>query len=182
MGVRKIIGCRLHGHRHRQRVRLLIERRERRRDRREPGLPRDSRGPGRKKARRRHRCRSGHPVKPEDAAGRRGKLSAGRPGPATEGSTPEGPTPGPGPLQARAVEARRALEVRRLEHRAAAVRRLRDALGSAKLANFANFCKFFSGLVLGCIKTKFCKKICVCQHFSSSTRFAYFCTAAISKF
>ena len=40
----------------------------------------------------------------------------------------------------------------------------------------------FGGLVLGCIKTNFCKKICVRQHFSSSTRFAYFCTAAISKF
>ena len=26
------------------------------------------------------------------------------------------------------------------------------------------------------------KKTCVCQHFSRSTRFAYFCTAAISKF
>ena len=46
------------------------------------------------------------------------------------------------------------------------------------LQNFANFGR----LVLGCIKTKFCKKICVWQHFSSSTRFAYFCTAAISKF
>ena len=46
-------------------------------------------------------------------------------------------------------------------------------------------CKFlqiFGGLVLGCIETKFCKKICVRQHFSSSTRFAYFCAAAISKF
>ena len=40
----------------------------------------------------------------------------------------------------------------------------------------------FTRLVLGCIKTKFCKKICVWQHFSRSTRFAYFCTAAISKF
>ena len=39
-------------------------------------------------------------------------------------------------------------------------------------------------LTYGCslyIKTKFCKKICVWQHFSSSTRFASFCTAAISK-
>ena len=42
--------------------------------------------------------------------------------------------------------------------------------------------QIFGGLVLGCIKTKFCKKICVRQHFSSSTRFASFCTAAISKF
>ena len=42
-------------------------------------------------------------------------------------------------------------------------------------AKFANF----GGLVLGCIKTKFCKKICVWQHFSRSTRFAYFCTAVL---
>ena len=42
--------------------------------------------------------------------------------------------------------------------------------------------QIFGGLVLGCIKTKFCKKICVRQHFSSSTRFAFFCTDAISKF
>ena len=42
--------------------------------------------------------------------------------------------------------------------------------------------QIFGGLVLGCIKTKFRKKICVWQHFSSSTRFASFCTAAISKF
>ena len=34
-------------------------------------------------------------------------------------------------------------------------------LGSAKLSNFAKFLQIFSGLVLGCIKTKFCKKICV---------------------
>ena len=46
----------------------------------------------------------------------------------------------------------------------------------------AFFLQIFSGLVLGCIKTKFCKKICVWQHFSSSTKFAYFCTAAISNF
>ena len=40
----------------------------------------------------------------------------------------------------------------------------KDRKESAKLANFAKFCKIlqiFSGLVLGCIKTKFCKKICV---------------------
>ena len=42
--------------------------------------------------------------------------------------------------------------------------------------------QIFNELVLGCIKTKFCKKICVWQHFSSSTRFASFCTAASSKF
>ena len=47
---------------------------------------------------------------------------------------------------------------------------------------FSNILQFFGGLVLGCIKTKFCKKICVRQHFSRSTRFASFCTAAISKF
>ena len=48
--------------------------------------------------------------------------------------------------------------------------------------HFSKFFQIFGGLVLGCIKTKFCKKICVRQHFSSSTRFASFCTAAISKF
>ena len=48
--------------------------------------------------------------------------------------------------------------------------------------HFSKILQIFGGLVLGCIKTKFCKKICVRQHFSSSTRFAYFCTAAISKF
>ena len=60
----------------------------------------------------------------------------------------------------------------------------RCSLGLAKLANFARFkiLQIFGGLVLGCIKTKICKKICVRQHFSSSTRFAYFCTAAIPKF
>ena len=47
---------------------------------------------------------------------------------------------------------------------------------------FSKILQIFGGLVLGCIKTKFCKKICVRQHFSSSTRFASFCTAAISKF
>ena len=40
----------------------------------------------------------------------------------------------------------------------------------------------FGGLVLGCMKTKFGKKIYVWQHFSSSTSFASFCTAAISNF
>ena len=29
------------------------------------------------------------------------------------------------------------------------------------LAEFRNFLQIFGGLVLGCIKTKFCKKICV---------------------
>merc|ERR1711966_651202 len=47
--------------------------------------------------------------------------------------------------------------------------------------HFSKILQIFGGLVLGCIKTKFCKKICVRQHFSSSTRFASFCTAAISK-
>ena len=51
----------------------------------------------------------------------------------------------------------------------------------AKLANLLNL-QIFGGLVLSCIETKFCKKICVWQHFSSSTIFAYFCTAAILKF
>ena len=31
----------------------------------------------------------------------------------------------------------------------------------AKSAKLANFLQIFGGLVLGCIKTKFCKKICV---------------------
>ena len=59
-----------------------------------------------------------------------------------------------------------------------------QGLGLAQLAKFAKFkiLQIFGGLVLGCIKTNFCKKICVRQHFSSSTRFASFCTAAISKF
>ena len=34
-------------------------------------------------------------------------------------------------------------------------------LGLAKLANFGKILQIFGGLVLGCIKTKFCKKICV---------------------
>ena len=38
--------------------------------------------------------------------------------------------------------------------------------------------QIFGGLVLGCIKAKFCKKICVWQHFPSSTRCAHFRTAA----
>ena len=54
--------------------------------------------------------------------------------------------------------------------------------GVSKIGKISNILQIFGGLVLGCIKTKFCKKICVWQHFSSSTRFAYFCTAAISKF
>ena len=48
--------------------------------------------------------------------------------------------------------------------------------------HFSKILQFFGGLDLGCIETKFCKKICVRQHFPSSTKFAYFCTAAISKF
>ena len=49
-------------------------------------------------------------------------------------------------------------------------------------SSISKFLQIFGGLVLGCIKTNFCKKICVRQHSSSSTRFAFFCTAAISKF
>ena len=49
------------------------------------------------------------------------------------------------------------------------------------LADF-NFWNFLAGLVLGCIKTKFRKKICVWHHFARSTRCEHFCTAAISKF
>ena len=52
----------------------------------------------------------------------------------------------------------------------------------SKIGKFCKILQIFSGLVLGCIKTKFCKKIFVWQHFSSSTRFACFCTAAISNF
>ena len=48
--------------------------------------------------------------------------------------------------------------------------------------NLSKILQIFGGLVLGCTKTKFCKKIWVRQHFSSSTRFASFCTAAIAKF
>ena len=65
-------------------------------------------------------------------------------------------------------------------------RRLRPMVHFSKMhfskMHFSKILQIFVGLVLGCIKTKFCKKICVWQHFSSSTRFAYFCTAAISKF
>ena len=54
------------------------------------------------------------------------------------------------------------------------------------LQHLANFqilnLQIFGGLVLDCIKTKFCKKICVCQHFSSSTKCAHFCTAPSSTF
>ena len=49
----------------------------------------------------------------------------------------------------------------------------------SKIGKFAKMLQIFGGLVLGCIKTKFCKKICVWQHFSISTRSACFCTAAI---
>ena len=58
-----------------------------------------------------------------------------------------------------------------------------DRLKFRGLQNFGRkILQIFGGLVLGCTKTKFCKKICVRQHFSSSTRCASFCTAAISKF
>ena len=52
----------------------------------------------------------------------------------------------------------------------------------SKIGKITKILQILGGLVLGCIKTKFCKKTCVWQNFSSSTRFAYFCTAAISKF
>ena len=55
-------------------------------------------------------------------------------------------------------------------------------LPRVRASKISKLLQIFGGLVLGCIKTKFCKKICVWQHFSSATRFAYFCTAAISKF
>ena len=34
-------------------------------------------------------------------------------------------------------------------------------MANGELAIFAKFLQIFGGLVLGCIKTKFCKKICV---------------------
>ena len=43
---------------------------------------------------------------------------------------------------------------------------------------FANFWRARSRLY----QNEICKKICVWQHFSSSTRYASFCTVAISKF
>ena len=49
-------------------------------------------------------------------------------------------------------------------------------------AKLTTILQFFGRLVLGCSKTNFGNKICVWQHFSSSTRFASFCTAAISIF
>ena len=52
----------------------------------------------------------------------------------------------------------------------------------AKWQNLANFMKIFGGLVLGCIEADFCKKICVWQLFSCSTRFAHFRTAPNSTF
>ena len=51
-----------------------------------------------------------------------------------------------------------------------------------KICKISTILQIFGGRVLGCIKTKFCKKLWVWQHFSSSTRFASFCTAAISNF
>ena len=59
--------------------------------------------------------------------------------------------------------------------------RIRPPGGEGQNWQIWKIMQIFGGLVLGCIKTKFCKKICVWQHFPSSTRFAYFCTAAISK-
>ena len=57
-----------------------------------------------------------------------------------------------------------------------------DRLSGVGHAARSKILEIFGGLVLGCIKTKFCKKICAWQHFSRSTRFASFYTAAISKF
>ena len=51
----------------------------------------------------------------------------------------------------------------------------------SKIGKIGKILQIFGGLVLGCIKTKFCKKICVRQHFSSSTRFAHLCTAPNPK-
>ena len=43
------------------------------------------------------------------------------------------------------------------------------------------FRRNFGRLVLCCIKTDFCKQKTILQHFSRSTRFAFFCTAPNSK-
>ena len=48
--------------------------------------------------------------------------------------------------------------------------------------NFANIWRARSRLYQKFKTANFCKKICAWQHLSSSTRFASFCTAAISKF
>ena len=58
---------------------------------------------------------------------------------------------------------------------------------SQNFANFAKFCNFLAGSFSAVskrnlINTQICKKICVWQHFSISTRFASFCTAGISIF
>ena len=50
------------------------------------------------------------------------------------------------------------------------------------LEDFYRFLQIFRRLVLGCIDADFCVQICIFQHFSRSTRFAFFCTAPISKF
>ena len=52
----------------------------------------------------------------------------------------------------------------------------------SKIGKISKIFQIFGGLVLGCIKTKFCKKNCVWQHFSRSTRCAYLCTAPNSTF
>ena len=44
----------------------------------------------------------------------------------------------------------------------------------SKIWKISKILQIFGGLVLGCIETKFCKKICVRQHFSSTNRFASF--------
>ena len=61
--------------------------------------------------------------------------------------------------------------------------RVRWVVNSMISIIFKNFnLTIFGGLVLGCIKTKFARKYALDSIFSSSTRFAYLCTAAISIF
>ena len=45
----------------------------------------------------------------------------------------------------------------------------------------ANKFPHFGGLVLGCIEADLCRLLFMLQHFSSSTRFAHFCTAQNSE-
>ena len=73
---------------------------------------------------------------------------------------------------------------RRRASRSSAAARSRAVDASAtsnRVSKIGKILQFFGGLVLGCIKTNFCKKMCVWQRFSSSTRFAYLCTRVISK-
>ena len=106
------------------------------------------------------------------------------------GNYPTGP---PGPQRVRWAAAAPSTRPRR--RRRSGRGGTKDGSAHCKFCNFKFFTNFwqnlhilklflqiFGGLVLGCIKTKFCKKICVGQHFSSSTRCAHFCTTPSSTF